>query len=168
MRVPTGVFVFFISAGVCVSRGRGTIKTDEYGNERKRTEKWVCRRIPRGFACRCGGWLRAKSCRWGNYCSSAPQIKTQYSQYSQYSQSAPPAEYSKTLRLCRILAQNYRRVVQSSLIAAGVCVLRGRGTIETDGYGNERKRTEKWCATGYSVGLRCRCLVWLGRKCAAG
>ena len=46
------------------------------------------------------------------------------------------------------------------VIAAGVCVSRGRGTIETDGYGNERKRTEKWCATGYSVGLLAA--VWCG------
>ena len=117
---------------------------------------------------RCHAEFECQKLPQGKAAHTAPQIKTQYSQYSQYSQSAPPAEYSKTLRLCRILAQNYRRVVQSSLIAAGVCVLRGRGTIETDGYGNERKRTEKWCATGYSVGLRCRCLVWLGRKCAAG
>ena len=31
------------------------------------------------------GVARAKSIRWGDYCSSAPQIKPQYSQYSQYS-----------------------------------------------------------------------------------
>ena len=40
-----------------------------------------------------------------------------------------------------------------NLIAAGVCVLRGRGTIKTDGYGKVRKLTEEWCAAGYPVGL---------------
>ena len=48
----------------------------------------------------CGG-ARAKQNRRSDSCSSAPQIKPQYSQYSQYSQSAPPAEYSKPQRLFR-------------------------------------------------------------------
>ena len=44
--------------------------------------------------------------------------------------------------------------MQGNLIVAGVCVLRGRGTIKTDEYGNERKRTENGCAAGYPMGLR--------------
>ena len=70
-----------MAAGVCVLRGRGTIKTDEYGNERKRTEKWVCRGILRGFAEAQCGVDRAK---------------------------------------------RDRRGMHGSLMAAGVCVLRGR------------------------------------------
>ena len=61
--------------------------------------------IPRWFALPQCGLARAKSYRWGDYCSSAPQIKPQYSQYSQYSQSAPPAGHSKPQRLFRILVQ---------------------------------------------------------------
>ncbi len=37
-------------------------------------------------------------------------------------------------------------VLPGNLIAAGVCVLRGRGTIKTDGHGKVRKLTEEWCA----------------------
>ena len=74
----------------------------------------------------------------GNAAHTAPQIKTQYSQYSQYSQSAPPAGHSKPQRLCRILVQKITTwgygsgarvatgVCFACLMAAGVCVLRGR------------------------------------------
>ena len=51
-------------------------------------------------------------------------------------------------------------VLPGNLIAAGVCVLRGRSTIKTDGYGKVRKLTEEWCAAGYPVGLPAA--VWYG------
>ena len=60
--------VCVMAAGVCVSRGRGTIKTDENGNERKRTETNGKMGVPRDTPWVCGaqrGVARAKMCRRG-------------------------------------------------------------------------------------------------------
>ena len=66
---------------------------------------------------------RAQELPQGNYCSSAPQIKTQHSQhsqYSQYSQSAPPAAAQPTAAAMQNLsAQNYRRLLPRADLPPG-------------------------------------------------
>ena len=93
-----------MAAWVCVLRGRDACLWTRWTRWTKWT-RWGRHVIPCWFALPQCGLARAKSYRWGDYCSSAPQIKPQYSQYSQYSQSAPPAGHSKPQRLFRILVQ---------------------------------------------------------------